>query len=250
VIEVEHLRKRYGARVAVEDVSFQVAEGEIFGLLGQNGVGKTTTVECLLGLHRPDGGRLRVLGLDPQHDTDALRRRVGCQLQESALPDRIKVWEALDLFATLAPGRSDWRRLMAEWGLADQRRAAFASLSGEQRQRFSSRSRWSTTPKVVFLDELTQGLDPAARRTAWQLIQALRERGTTVVLVTHDMDEAGRLCDRVAVMARGRVMALDSPQGLVNRFGGATRLTFTCDVPDLSWLEAIPEVRRVERRPG
>jgi ABC-2 type transport system ATP-binding protein len=248
VIEVDGLCKHYGAVSAVEDVAFTVKAGEIFGVLGPNGAGKTTTIECLLGLRRPDGGRLRVLGLDPQREVGALRRRVGCQLQESALPDRIRVWEALDLFAALAPGRSDWRRLARDWNLTEKAGSSFVSLSGGERQRLFVALALVNDPEVVFLDELTQGLDPAARRTAWDLIRAVRERGTTVVLVTHFMDEAERLCDRVAVLLRGRIVALDTPQRLVEQFGGSTRLSFTCALADISWLAAIPHVRHVTRQ--
>jgi ABC-2 type transport system ATP-binding protein len=248
VIEVEGLRKRYGTAVAVADLSFTVAAGEIFGLLGPNGAGKTTTIECLLGLRRSDGGHLRVLGLDPQRDVATLRRRVGCQLQESALPDRLRVWEALELFAALAPGRSDWRRLLSEWGLAAKRDAAFATLSGGERQRLFVALALVNDPEIVFLDELTQGLDPGARRTAWELIRAVRERGTTVVLVTHFMDEAERLCDRVAVLVDGRAAALDTPQGLVSRFGGSTALTFTFEPADIEWLGGLPHVHKVSRQ--
>src|SRR3990172_8079277 len=210
VIEVEHLKKTYGSTVAVEDVSLEVAQGEIFGLIGRNGAGKTTTVECVQGLRRPDDGRIRVLGLDPQSEGQALRRQIGSQLQESALPDRIKVWEALDLFASFVPGASDWRALMEQWGLADKRNAAFASLSGGQRQRLFVALALVNDPEVVFLDEMTAGLDPAARRVAWGLIRAVRDRGKTVVLVTHYMDEAEQLCDRVAIIDRGRIAALDT----------------------------------------
>jgi ABC-2 type transport system ATP-binding protein len=248
VIEVDNLRKRYGAQVAVADVSFQVGQGEIFGLLGRNGAGKTTTVECLQGLRRPDGGRVRVLGLDPQRQTRQLRRRIGCQLQEAALPDRLKVWEALDLFASLAPGGTDWRVLMDQWGLAGKRTASFSGLSGGQRQRLFVALALVNDPEVVFLDELTQGLDPAARRVAWGLIQAIRDRGTTVVMVTHYMDEAERLCDRIAVVDGGRVVATDTPQGLISRFGGPVRISFTPDGHDVRFLEDVTHVRAVRRR--
>jgi ABC-2 type transport system ATP-binding protein len=250
VIEVNNLRKRYGSHVAVADVSFQVRQGEIFGLLGRNGAGKTTTVECLQGLRRADGGRVRVLGLDPQRQTRQLRRRIGCQLQEAALPDRLKVWEALDLFASLASAGSDWRVLMDQWGLADKRRAAFSGLSGGQRQRLFVALALVNDPEVVFLDELTQGLDPAARRVAWGLIRAIRERGATVVLVTHYMDEAEQLCDRIAVVDGGRVVATDTPQGLISRFGGPIRITFTPDGHDVRFLEEVAHVRAVRRRGG
>ena len=248
VIEVDNLRKRYGAHVAVEDVSFQVRRGEIFGLLGRNGAGKTTTVECLQGLRRADGGRVRVLGLDPQRHTQQLRRRIGCQLQEAALPNRLKVWEALDLFASLTPAATDWRVLMDQWGLADKRTASFASLSGGQRQRLFVALALVNDPEVVFLDELTQGLDPAARRVAWGLIRAIRDRGATVVLVTHYMDEAEQLCDRIAVVDGGRVVATDTPLGLIARFGGPTRISFTADGQDMGFLEGVAHVRAVRRR--
>jgi ABC-2 type transport system ATP-binding protein len=250
VIEVNNLRKRYGSHVAVEDVSFQVRRGEIFGLLGRNGAGKTTTVECLQGLRRADGGRVRVLGLDPQRHTQQLRRRIGCQLQEAALPDRLRVWEALDLFASLASAGTDWRVLMDQWGLADKRTASFASLSGGQRQRLFVALALVNDPEVVFLDELTQGLDPAARRVAWGLIRAIRERGATVVLVTHYMDEAEQLCDRIAVVEGGRVVAADTPQGLIARFGGPIRISFTPDGHDVRFLEDVSHVQAIRRRGG
>jgi ABC-2 type transport system ATP-binding protein len=248
VIEVDNLRKRYGSHVAVEDVSFQVRRGEIFGLLGRNGAGKTTTVECLQGLRRADGGRVRVLGLDPQRQTQQLRHRIGCQLQEAALPDRLKVWEALDLFASLASAATDWRVLMNQWGLADKRTASFAGLSGGQRQRLFVALALVNDPEVVFLDELTQGLDPAARRVAWGLIAAIRDRGATVVLVTHYMDEAEQLCDRIAVVDGGRVVATDTPQGLISRFGGPIKITFTPDGHDVRFLEGVSHVQAVRQR--
>jgi ABC-2 type transport system ATP-binding protein len=248
VIEVNNLRKRYGSHVAVADVSFQVHQGEIFGLLGRNGAGKTTTVECLQGLRRADGGRVRVLGLDPQRHTQQLRRRIGCQLQEAALPDRLRVWEALDLFASLTSVETDWQVLMDQWGLADKRKAAFSSLSGGQRQRLFVALALVNDPEVVFLDELTQGLDPAARRVAWGLIRAIRDRGTTVVLVTHYMDEAEQLCDRIAVVDGGRVVASDTPQGLIARFGGPIKITFTPDGHDVRFLNDVAHVRAVRWR--
>jgi ABC-2 type transport system ATP-binding protein len=247
VIEVEHLTKSYGDLVAVDDVSFQVGRGEIFGILGRNGAGKTTTVEILQGLRRPDGGRLRVLGLDPTRDTTRLRRRIGSQLQDSALPDRIKVREALDLFASTARAPVDRSRVLEEWGLAGRARSSFASLSGGERQRLFVALALMTQPEVVFLDELTQGLDPAARRVAWDLIKQIRDRGTTVVLVTHFMDEAEHLSDRIAVMDRGRVKALDTPQGLVARYGSWAEVVFT-EADDVSWLRRVPGVDRLERR--
>ena len=220
--------------------------GEIFGVLGSNGAGKTTTVECLEGLRRPDGGTVQVLGVDPLAHPEQLRGRVGCQLQESHLPERMKVWEVLHLFAAAAPHPVDYARLMEEWGLTEKRRAAFGSLSGGQRQRLLVALALVTDPEVVFLDEMTTGLDPAARRTSWGLIERIRDRGTTVVLVTHFMDEADRLCDRVAVMDKGVVVALDTPARLVAAHAGAVRVTFTAE-GDFAWLTGLAVVRAVSR---
>ena len=247
VIEVERLRKAYGSTVAVDNISFQVAKGEIFGLIGPKGAGKPTTVECLQGLRHPDAGRLRVLGLDPQSEARALRQRIGSQLQESALPDRIRVWEALDLFSSFVPKGSDWRVLMKQWGLADKGGSSFSSLSGGQRQQLFVALALVNNPEVVFLDEMTAGLDPAARRIAWDLIRAIRDRGKTVGLVTHFMDEAEPLCDRLAVVDRGKVVALDTPQGLITTYAGQIRVIFSTECADLSWLQQIPQVRTVTR---
>ena len=247
IIEVEHLRKAYGSTVAVEDISFEVAEGEIFGLLGPNGAGKTTTVECLQGLRRPDAGRLRVLDLDPQSDSRELRRRIGSQLQDSALPDRMRVWEALDLFSSFIPNSPDWRITMEQWGLTEKRRSSFSRLSGGQRQRLFVALALANNPKVVFLDEMTSGLDPAARHTAWDLIRAIRDRGATVVMVTHFMDEAERLCDRLGIVDSGRLTALDTPQGLIATYAGQVRVVFSSEHADLSWLQGVPNVSRVSR---
>lgn len=248
VITVEHLRRTYGSVVAVDDVSFEVQRNEIFGLLGPNGAGKTTTIECLQALRSPDSGRIRVLGLDPMTEAQELRARIGSQLQESALPDRIKVWEALDLFASLTPGATNWEALMERWGIADKRNAAFSSLSGGQRQRLFIALALVGEPEVVFLDEMTAGLDPSARRDAWDLIRAIRDHGTTVLLVTHFMDEAEHLCDRVAVVDGGRIVALDSPQGLIAEHAGQIRIIFSTDDRDLSWIESVPHVNSLRRR--
>lgn len=242
-IVVEELRKRYGGAVAADGVSFEVRRGEIFGLLGRNGCGKTTTVECLQGLRRADSGHLDVLGLDPRRHGDQLRRRMGAQLQESALPDRIRVGEALSFFASLAPGGPHWQDVMEEWGLADKRDAAFASLSGGQRQRLFVALAVVNEPELVFFDEMTTGLDPVSRHVTWDLVDRLRQRGTTVVLVTHFMDEAEALCDRVAVFADHRVAAIDAPARLIDRFGRAEVL-FTAEGP-VDFLDQVPGVQSV-----
>ncbi len=247
-VHAEGLRKRYGAVDAVRDMTFDVHVGEIFGLLGPNGAGKTTTVEILQGLRRADAGHVRVLGLDPATEVRQLRRRIGSQLQESALPARMKVREALSLFCGLSARPVDTGRLLEEWGLADRQDAAFADLSGGQRQRLFIALALVSDPEAVFLDEMTTGLDPAARRVAWDLIRRVRASGTTVVLVTHFMDEAERLCDRVAVVRDGTIVAEGAPQALVNRVTPEMRLRFS--VPrdaDLAWLDRIGSVRSVER---
>jgi len=243
VIEVDHLRKTYGSTVAVDDVSFEVNRGEIFGLVGPNGAGKTTAVECLQGLRHADGGRVRVLGADPRDS--ALRGRIGSQLQSSALPDRIKVWEAIDLFSAFSARPRDWRELLEEWGLADRADAYFSALSGGQRQRLFVALALVTAPEVIFLDEMTAGLDPSARRVAWHLIERVRDSGVTVVLVTHFMEEAEQLCDRIAVIDRGRVSALGSPQQLVAQYAPEIRVSFTIPTDGLDWLRDTPDVTSV-----
>ena len=247
-IVVERLRKTYGDVVAVDDLTFGVDRGEIFGIIGPNGSGKTTTVEILQGLRQPDAGVISVLGLDPQSQGEDLRRRIGSQLQESALPDRLKVWEALDLFAAAAGDhRRDWREAARQWGIYDRRDAAYANLSGGQRQRLFIALALITEPTLVFLDEMTTGLDPEARRVAWELIRSVREQGATIVLVTHFMDEAEHLCDRIAVFQHGRIVASDSPSGLIRRHGGDRTVRFSTDARDLRWLAGAPCVRSVDR---
>jgi ABC-2 type transport system ATP-binding protein len=247
VILVEHLSKTYGETVAVADVSFSVEEGEIFGIIGPNGSGKTTTVECLQGLRLADGGTARVFGIDPIHERLKLRELVGSQLQEAALPDRMKVGEALDLFAALSPNGVDWRQLSRQWGLAEKENDFFASLSGGQQQRLFVALSLVNSPKVVFLDEMTTGLDPAARRVAWDLVKTVRDQGTTVVLVTHFMDEAEVLCDRIAVFNKGRIAALDTPAGLVSSVVDGVTVRFTSEGQDLEWLSSVQNVTGVRR---
>ena len=249
MIEVQHLHKQYGDVVAVDDVSFTVREGEIFGILGPNGAGKTTTVECLAGLREPDRGQLSVLGLDPQRDRAELTQRLGVQLQESRLPDRLQVAEALELFGSLYRDPADGYELMEVLGLAGKARTPFAKLSGGQKQRLSIALALIGNPRVAVLDELTTGLDPQARRDTWELIERVRARGVTIVLVTHFMEEAERLCDRVAVIAQGRVAALGTPAALAERVGTGQRIQFRPSVPvDDRMLESLPEVTRVTRK--
>lgn len=249
VITVAGLRKTYGQTVAVDDVSFEVYDGEIFGIIGPNGAGKTTTVECLQGLRTPDAGTLQVLGLDPVTQAQQLRRFIGSQLQESSLPDRIRVSEALRLFASMSDHAVDPDTLIERWGLVERRDAAFGDLSGGQRQRLFIALAFVNDPRLVFLDELTQGLDPQARRVTWDLIRDIRAHGTTVVLVTHFMDEAEALCDRVAVIDRGRVAGLDTPQGLIASTGALVTVRFSTRM-DVDFLRSIDEVDDISQANG
>ncbi len=219
VIEVNGLTKRYGDRTVVDGVSFTVAEGEIFGILGENGAGKTTTVECISGLRTPDTGSISVFGLDSRTDREQLRRLIGVQLQESQLQDRLRVGEAMQLYASFYPDPADWRELLAAVGLSEQVRMPYAKLSGGQKQRLSIALALIGNPRLAILDELTTGLDPRARRETWKLIRQIRDRGVTVLLVTHFMDEAERLCDRLAVLDGGRIVALDTPAALIANVG-------------------------------
>ena len=247
VIDVEHVHKRYGEKVAVDDVSFTVEEGEIFGILGRNGAGKTTTVECLVGLRKPDGGRVRVLGMDPLRDARELRQQVGVQLQESELPDKLTVAEAIGLYGAFYRTPADGGALLDILGLADQRDTRYRKLSGGQKQRLSIALALIGRPRIAVLDELTTGLDPAARRSTWALIDDIRRQGVTIVLVTHFMDEAEHLCDRVAVIEAGRVAATGSPAGLA-RLGGEQRVHFRPSRPLADrLLTGLPEVTSVTR---
>ena len=242
VLECAGLTKTYGGHTAVDDLHLEVRAGEIYGILGANGAGKTTSVECAQGLRRPDRGSIRVLGLDPVADKARLRGRVGSQLQQANLPDRLKVREAIRLFAA---DRAQARQAMADWELEAIAGTPFAGLSGGQRQRLFLALALLNDPEVVFLDELTQGLDPSARSEVWALIERVRDRGTTVVLVTHFMNEAEALCDRVAVMRAGRLVDLDTPAGLIDRHGGGVRMRFDGLPDDLEWVGQVPDVDSV-----
>ena len=249
VIEVQHLHKSYGDTVAVDDVSFTVADGEIFGILGPNGAGKTTTVESIEGLRAPNRGAISVLGLDPRRDRAELTQRLGVQLQDSQLPDRLRVAEALELYSSFYRAPADWRALMDALGLAGQSKTRFGQLSGGQKQRVSIALALVGNPQIVVLDELTTGLDPQARRDTWALIEGVRDRGVTILLVTHFMEEAERLCDRVALIDAGRVVAMDTPAGLAGRVQADQRIQFLPSVPlDDALLTALADVTSVTRR--
>jgi ABC-2 type transport system ATP-binding protein len=252
VIRVSGCRKTYGSTVAVDDVSFDVFDGEIFGLIGPNGAGKTTTLECVEGLRVPDRGTVSVCGLDPVRDVYALQERIGVQLQQAQLQKRIKVWEAVDLWASLYRKKTvDANRLLDQLGLADKRNAWFMTLSGGQKQRLFIALALINDPDVVFLDELTTGLDPQSRRTIWELVRAIRARGKTVFLTTHLMEEAERLCDRVAIIDHGRIIDIDTPQRLVVRH--CPERTVELSTSDAGADERLQQLRCVDavsRRDG
>jgi len=250
-ISIDRLHKSYGDLRAVDGVSFEVSPGEIFGMVGPNGAGKTTTIECLEGLRRPDDGRLSVLGLDPQRHGYELRERIGVQLQESALPDRLKVREVMDLFAAFYRRSVDSGALLDQLGLSEKSGAAFGRLSGGQKQRLFIALALVNDPELVFLDELTTGLDPHARRAMWNLVKGIRDRGKTVFLTTHYMEEAEQLCDRVLIIDRGRIVALDTPANLVANLRAETRIIFTADPGyDAAPLRAVPGVTSVDASGG
>jgi ABC-2 type transport system ATP-binding protein len=247
VIEVAGVRKTYGRTVAVDEASFDVLEGEIFGLIGPNGAGKTTTMECIEGLRKPDRGVIKVLGLDPFRQVYQLQERVGVQLQQAQLQKRIKVWEAVDLWASLYKKKStDAEHLLEQLGLTDKRNAWFMNLSGGQKQRLFIALALINDPEVVFLDELTTGLDPQARHAIWDLVRGIRERGKTVFLTTHLMEEAERLCDRVAIMEHGRIIDIDTPARLVARHCPERTVILATDDPGAGdRFQAIPGVEDV-----
>ena len=249
VVEVSQIRKAYGKTVAVDDVSFEVRQGEIFGLIGPNGAGKTTTMECVEGVRRADRGSISVLGLDPVRDIYQLQERVGVQLQEAQLQKRIKVREAVHLWASLYRRPLDGDRLLAQLGLEDKRNAWFMTLSGGQKQRLFIALALINDPELVFLDELTTGLDPQARRAIWTLVRGIRDRGKTVFLTTHLMEEAERLCDRVAIIDHGRIIDIDTPAGLVERHCPERTVVLTTgDAAADARFATIPGVATVERR--
>jgi ABC-2 type transport system ATP-binding protein len=248
VISVSNLGKRYGRTVAVDDVSLEVFEGEIFGLIGPNGAGKTTTMECVEGNRVPDKGRISVLGLDPRRDANALRQRIGVQHQEAHLQKRIKVWEAVDLWRSLYPRVVDTDALLAGLGLESKRNSWFMTLSGGQKQRLFIALALIHEPEVVFLDELTTGLDPQARRAIWGLVTGIRERGTTVFLTTHLMEEAERLCDRVAIIEHGRLIEVGTPAELVQKHCPERTVVFSSD--DANVADRLQGLGAVEHTEG
>ncbi|MEM7353599.1 MAG: ABC transporter ATP-binding protein [Acidobacteriota bacterium] len=251
VVDVRGLRKTYGSTIAVDDVSFVVEEGEIFGLIGPNGAGKTTTMECVEGIRQPDRGTISILSLDPRKNVYELQNRIGVQLQQAQLQKRIKVWEAVDLWAALYPKTVDAAELLDRLGLAGKRNAWFMTLSGGQKQRLFIALALINDPELVFLDELTTGLDPQARRAIWSLVTDIRHRGKTVLLTTHLMEEAERLCDRVAIIEHGRVIEIDSPAALVRRHCPQRKVVFaTAWSGTADDFRAIPSLEQVQQADG
>lgn len=249
MITVSHLRKTYGKVKSVDDVSFSVNEGEIFGILGPNGAGKTTTVECLTGLRRPDGGSITVLGRNPQTDKKHLNPVVGVQLQASIFPDKLKTGEILDMYHSFYADAMNPAELAQGLGLTDKLGSYYKTLSGGQKQRLSVALALIGRPKVAVLDEMTTGLDPQARLDVWELIEKIRGQGTTIVLVTHFMEEAQRLCDRVALIDKGRVIAMDSPSDLAAKVAGGKQVRFTPSAPiEDKLLLNLPDVKTLEHQ--
>jgi ABC-2 type transport system ATP-binding protein len=249
VIQVSGIRKTYGATVAVSEISFEVSEGEIFGLIGPNGAGKTTTMECVEGVRRPDQGAISILGLDPFRDVYQLQNRIGVQLQQAQLQKRIKVWEAVDLWASLYSKAVDGDRLLEQLGLSNKRNAWFMTLSGGQKQRLFIALALINDPEVVFLDELTTGLDPQSRRAIWELVRGIRDRGKTVFMTTHLMEEAERLCDRVAIIEHGKIIDIGTPEELVARHCPTrTVVLATENALAEGYLRSIPSLETMTRQ--
>lgn len=249
MIDVQNLRKVYGSKTVVDGVSFEVQPGEIFGILGPNGAGKTTTIECIGGLRKRDGGQIVVAGMDPAMEGKQFREALGIQLQESQLPEKQTVTEALELYSSFYSHPSDWRELLERLGLQTQAETAFGKLSGGQKQRLSVALALVGNPQVAILDELTTGLDPAARREVWSLLEDLRGTGVTMLLVSHFMEEAERLCDRVAVIDNGMLIALDTPAGLASGVQADQRMSFIPSGPvDSAHLEQLLDVHAVSHQ--
>ncbi len=249
VIDVQNLGKTYGDTIAVQDLSLAVNKGEIFGIVGPNGAGKTTTIESIIGLRKPDAGTVSVLGMNPQRDAKKLGNRIGTQLQEAALPERLKVWEALDMYASFYEHTIPWQPLLETWGLTEKRNTHFGNLSGGQKQRLFIALALLNDPEIVFLDELTTGLDPQARRATWDLVREIRDQGKTVLLITHFMDEIEALADRVAIIDNGRLVTLDTPANLIAQLNAETQVHFTTQSGfDVNLLRVVDGVTAVSQQ--
>ena len=247
ILQVENLVKRYGDVEAVRGVSFNVEEGEVFGLLGPNGAGKTSTIEIMEGLRTPDSGRVSVCGLDPQKNPQELKHEIGAALQSTSLPDKLRVIEALRLFASFYRRQRNPEELLKRFGLQEKRNTFYIQLSGGQKQRLALAMALVNDPKVLFFDEPTAGLDPQVRREIYDIIEELRREKKTIVMTTHYIEEAERLCDRVAIVDHGTVIALGTPRELKERSGDKTRLEVRLARPEpqeiLKNLEGVSDCR-------
>lgn len=250
MVDVKNLSIRYGDIKAVDDVSFFVDKGEIFGIIGPNGAGKTSTIECIEGLRTPESGSVSVMGLDPQKDRQKLYNVIGVQLQETSFQEKIKVWELCRLFSAMYEEPRDYNELLERFGLGDKKKAKVVKLSGGQRQKLSIILSLIGNPQILFLDELTTGLDPEARRTMWGLIKSLRDEGITIIMTTHFMDEAEYLCDRIAIMIKGKINALDTNANLKKMYGAQEKVSFNSDINDLGGLKEIEGVSDVQKNNG
>jgi ABC-2 type transport system ATP-binding protein len=250
LLEVQGLTKRYGNKIAVDDVSFTVGKGEVFGLLGPNGAGKSTTIECALGIKKRDSGSVRLLGMEPGANRRALFKRVGVQFQQSAYQDRIRVWEACVLISSLHEKPLPYEALLKDFSLQDKERQMVGSLSGGERQKLSIILALLPDPEMVFLDELTTGLDPSARRDMWQYIQYLQKRGITVFLTTHYMEEAQHLCDRVCMLDHGRIVIQDTVPRVIDACGLTHVLSIKTDIRDKGLLSDMKGISDIQMEDG
>lgn len=250
MVDVKNLSIRYGDIKAVDDVSFFVDKGEIFGIIGPNGAGKTSTIECIEGLRTPESGSVSVTGLDPQKDRQKLYNVIGVQLQETSFQEKIKVWELCRLFSSMYESPRDYNELLERFGLGDKKKAKVVKLSGGQKQKLSIILSLIGKPQILFLDELTTGLDPEARRTMWGLIKSLRDEGITIIMTTHFMDEAEHLCDRIALMIGGKINAIDTTANLKKMYGAQEKVSFNSDIDDVSGLKDIDGVSDVSKSNG
>jgi ABC-2 type transport system ATP-binding protein len=247
IIEVKNLTKSYEGKKAVDDVSFNIEEGEIFGIIGPNGAGKTTILECIEGLRIPDLGSIRVLNFNPLKDRKKMYEYIGVQLQETTYPDRLKVWEICRLFSSFYKNPVPYNDLLRQFDLEEKKNSYISKLSGGQKQKLSIILALIPNPKIVFLDELTTGLDPQARRSMWGYIKELKEKGLTICLTTHYMEEAEYLCDRVAIINEGKIAAIDTVDKLINLIDSGVKIIFTCEEIDINKLENLIFIKKVEK---
>jgi len=248
VLKVHDLVKKYANKSVVKSIDLEVQEGEILGILGHNGAGKTTSIECIQGLRQRDGGEVSIYGFDPQRQRHKVRSIIGSQLQHSELPDKLKIGEAFQLFSR--EHKNNIPELLNDWGLKEKEHEYFASLSGGQKQRLFIALALLNDPKIVFLDELTTGLDPFARREVWKSIKKIQRRGITVVLVSHFIDEVEALCQRIIIMKKGRIKAQGTIADIKAEYADEVIVKFRTETTDqdVSWLKKVPGMKAIKRR--